>query len=24
LLSSIYFGMAMEEHEHTEEHTTEH
>jgi F-type H+-transporting ATPase subunit a len=24
LLSSIYFGMAMEEHEHAEEHTTEH
>jgi len=24
LLSSIYFGMAMEEHHTTEEHTTEH
>lgn len=24
LLSSIYFGMAMEEHHHAEEHTTEH
>jgi F-type H+-transporting ATPase subunit a len=24
LLSSIYFGMAMEEHNHTEEHSTEH
>jgi F-type H+-transporting ATPase subunit a len=24
LLSSIYFGMAMEEHKHTEENTTEH
>lgn len=24
LLSSIYFGMAMEEHHHSEEHTTEH
>jgi len=24
LLSSIYFGMAMEEHDHSEEHTTEH
>ena len=24
LLSAIYFGMAMEEHGHSEEHTTEH